>query len=763
MEHDPVASRALSERWRLRATYTVLELRDGAREHFLRAWRAWRADPTDQRCAKLHVAAVMTDWKAAHQTHAADQLELASLADIEPADSMLAPHARNATAPDTDSCEQALNAAWPAPIAGLHRLEFDGGQVVLTLAYATVPDALSGFWLRADEMWIDDSSVGARRTTPQSAVDATTDAHPADELRALQPHAKASRAATLNHEAADKVPAELAKGIARLAAEGSLLFVSSLPAIDRSLRHSGFEVFDHGDSRCADPDTDPSNAPLSASGLDASVRVFRFSPRWRVRRHEPPAPHIEPDRERIVRAAHHAIEDRRSVRALQRNNASPPVNVTSVDTVATPATSFTAATPGRIAPATSRTKYHDVVIIGAGLAGCAMAERLASRGLRLALIDAADAPASAASGNPAGVFHPVIATDDSLASRATRAGFLYTLSYWRSLGHRGFAFDWRDDGLVQTATSDDEEAAFRSAIDTLGLPADLVRYVSIADAEYRLGLRPSFGGLWFEHGGIVEPVSLCRAQLQAAHASTSLDLAFNTRIKTLEQSAHGWHVLDEQGHVVAEARAVVLANSNHASRLASLDYAPTRPIRGQLSWIEEPALAVLKRPVIGDGYLLPPLRGHHRQLTGASYELDDEDTALREASQSENIARLQRLIPGSADVLAERQPSLPLAGRVALRCATSDRMPMIGQLADEQAARRDAASLSGAWPLDLPRQPGLFGAYGYGSRGLIWAALGAEIVASQIAGEPLPVPRYLADAFDPARFLMRALRQRELR
>jgi tRNA 5-methylaminomethyl-2-thiouridine biosynthesis bifunctional protein len=89
-------------------------------------------------------------------------------------------------------------------------------------------------------------------------------------------------------------------------------------------------------------------------------------------------------------------------------------------------------------------------------------------------------------------------------------------------------------------------------------------------------------------------------------------------------------------------------------------------------------------------------------------------------------------------------------------------MPMIGQLADEHAARRDAQRLSGAWPLDLPRMPGLYGAFAFGSRGLVWAALAAELVASQIEGEPWPVERELAEAIDPARFLLRALRHGEI-
>jgi len=85
-------------------------------------------------------------------------------------------------------------------------------------------------------------------------------------------------------------------------------------------------------------------------------------------------------------------------------------------------------------------------------------------------------------------------------------------------------------------------------------------------------------------------------------------------------------------------------------------------------------------------------------------------------------------------------------------------MPLIGAVADEEAALAHAADLNGAHLADVPRQPGLYAAFGYGSRGLVWAALGAELVASQIEGEPLPVDKKLADGVDPARFLLRVLR-----
>ena len=49
--------------------------------------------------------------------------------------------------------------------------------------------------------------------------------------------------------------------------------------------------------------------------------------------------------------------------------------------------------------------------------------------------------------------------------------------------------------------------------------------------------------------------------------------------------------------------------------------------------------------------------------------------------------------------------------------------------------------------------PGLHFATGLGSRGLLWAPLGAELIACMLEGEPLPLGRDLAGALSPGRFL----------
>ena len=83
---------------------------------------------------------------------------------------------------------------------------------------------------------------------------------------------------------------------------------------------------------------------------------------------------------------------------------------------------------------------------------------------------------------------------------------------------------------------------------------------------------------------------------------------------------------------------------------------------------------------------------------------------------------------------------------------------LAGAIADVAAARANAASLSGVQAGDLPRLRGLYAAVGYGSRGLIWSGLAAELIASQLEGEPAPLEADLLDALDPGRFVMKRLR-----
>ncbi|PRF36261.1 bifunctional tRNA (5-methylaminomethyl-2-thiouridine)(34)-methyltransferase MnmD/FAD-dependent 5-carboxymethylaminomethyl-2-thiouridine(34) oxidoreductase MnmC [Burkholderia multivorans] len=395
------------------------------------------------------------------------------------------------------------------------------------------------------------------------------------------------------------------------------------------------------------------------------------------------------------------------------------------------------------------------LVIGAGVAGCAVIERLAARGWNVTLIERHERIASEASGNPAGVFHPLMTRDDNVASRLTRAGFLYAVARWRALEKGGHAFARSTRGMVHLAESADDFARMRDAFDALGAPSDYAKLLDTDAARAYLDLPVAHGGLLFPHGGAVWPAALADAQCTAA--GDRVQRLTRTEVARLERNGDEWHALDAHGRTLAQAPVVVLANAGDAVRLAGLRHVALQPVRGQLTLLPAGSASPLPCPAIGDGYAVPLDDG--TLLIGATFEPDDVDPAIRVAGHAENLERVRRLLPGLIDDV----PALDtLRGRVAFRWVAGDRLPLIGPLADEAQAVANARALSGAKARDLPRMPGLYGAFGYGSRGLVWAALGAELIASQLDGEPWPIERELAEAVDPARFLIRALRARQV-
>ncbi|NIF79855.1 bifunctional tRNA (5-methylaminomethyl-2-thiouridine)(34)-methyltransferase MnmD/FAD-dependent 5-carboxymethylaminomethyl-2-thiouridine(34) oxidoreductase MnmC [Paraburkholderia sp. Cy-641] len=609
---------ALPGRWQNRRTFTVLETGFGMGINFLVTWAAWRADPS--RCERLHFVSIEK------QPFSADDLRRV--------------YAKTLSEPLIASLADTLAHAWPMLVPGTHRLEFEGGRVVLTLVFADAADSLPALRLRADAFYLD-GFAPAKNPELWSPV--------------------------------------IFKSLARVAGEGATFSTySSAGDVKRALTQCGFEY-----------------RKVDGFGWKRAMLVGHFAPRWRVRRYEPPAP--------FAHAERHAV------------------------------------------------------VIGAGLAGCAVIERLAARGWRVTSLERHASVAQDASGNPAGVFHPMISRDDSVASRVTRAGFLYTLNRWAALEAAGHRLARGGEGLLQIAADDDEARSIGAAIATFRYPSDCVRPVSASEASALAGMPLARGGWFFAHGGWIDPASLCAAQFAAA--GERLERRFGVEVARLERTGDQWTVFDIAGNAVVRAPVVIVAGAHEAARIAGLRHAPTRSIRGQLSLLPPGTVAPLALPVIGEGYAVPLANGV--TLAGATYELDDPDTSLRTDGHRENIERVAQMLPAFASALDVAQPAAiaELAGRVAFRCVTSDRMPMIGQLADEAAATRDAARLRGAWPLDLPRVDGLYGAFAYGSRGLVWAALGAELIASQIEGEPWPLERDLAEDIDPARFLLRGLRQ----
>ena len=201
----------------------------------------------------------------------------------------------------------------------------------------------------------------------------------------------------------------------------------------------------------------------------------------------------------------------------------------------------------------------------------------------------------------------------------------------------------------------------------------------------------------------------------------------------MERVGEQWRVRDASGAIVAEAPVVVLASAADAARLVDLGTDSLRNVRGQQSYLPSPPFAAPRVVIGGDGYVLPEHEGI--AVCGATYDLDQTTTEMDVASHLLNVARVEHMLPGSTTQV----DCSGLDGGVGIRCVATDRMPMLGAIVDVAATRARAAELTGAHLVDLPRHPGVYGAFAFASRGLTWTLLAAEQLASQLEGEPLPI------------------------
>lgn len=386
------------------------------------------------------------------------------------------------------------------------------------------------------------------------------------------------------------------------------------------------------------------------------------------------------------------------------------------------------------------------LVIGAGIAGCAVAERLVTRGWRIQLVDRETRPAMAASGNPVGLLHPVITSDDNHHARIVRAAHLYAVRLLDRLAARHAGLAWNPRGILQLARDAAQEAEQEASCKSLGFPTDYVRYANRDEASALAGLPLATGGWYYPEGGWISPAAFCRALLEAAGDGVALTM--QRSVNALRRTAEGWQALAADGVSIGEAPLVVLANAQGIQPLAASCELPLTKIRGQISLLPAGAVPGLAMALCGNGYVIPEVGGRH--CCGATFDLDDDDPAVREDSHRTNLGHLRALLP-SLDLSGV--DTATLAGRVGFRSASLDRLPLVGPLPDRSAALGRSPPL-----FKVPRLPDLHALAALGSRGMVLAPLMAELLAARIEGETLPLERTLVDALDPARFLVRRQR-----
>jgi len=373
----------------------------------------------------------------------------------------------------------------------------------------------------------------------------------------------------------------------------------------------------------------------------------------------------------------------------------------------------------------------DVVVVGAGLAGCIVALLLARAGVHTVVVEER-APGRGATGRSAGFLirgtadHPdrvaeVIGQERAVALwRYTEASMDYLIALVTGLG-----IDCalrRDGGLVLALDGDEAQCLKRSRA-----LVDTGELWSAREVEQRTGFR-HFAGGWFRAGdGMLDPARLCRGLAQAA-MQAGARIVCGVRVLGVDEDG-ALRIRTDAGDVHAER--VVLA-VNAALPLVDERFAASLyPVRAQM-------LATAP----AEGPCLPwPVYAHH----GYEYWRQEPAGELlfggcrwaeepkRECGVSDDTCLSERILSAQHDFVRRHLPrfaALPVTATWAgIMAFTADSMPLVGAVPG--STRRIVCA-------------------GWNGHGLAQAPLSARIVAESILGQP--GDDVLPAGLSPARF-----------
>ena len=276
-------------------------------------------------------------------------------------------------------------------------------------------------------------------------------------------------------------------------------------------------------------------------------------------------------------------------------------------------------------------------MIGAGIAGAALARALSRQGCAVTVLDQAE-PGAGASGNAAALVTPRLDAGDGPAAR------LHALAFARA------AALYADEtpgaviatGALQLHRTERDAARFTTISAFDGFDPATLQPLTAPDVAARIGEAEAPGGLHLHEACVVEPLAVLSVWLVGATVTPA-------SVAALERSAEGdWRLLDDAGECIAQADAVVVAVGAAARRL--LPTLALRPVRGQVSTAATPFDGA---PAAWGGYAIPTREG---VLFGASHGPGDAGDDIRTQDAAANLERLKQGRPGLAARVAAPEP-----------------------------------------------------------------------------------------------------------
>jgi tRNA 5-methylaminomethyl-2-thiouridine biosynthesis bifunctional protein len=331
-----------------------------------------------------------------------------------------------------------------------------------------------------------------------------------------------------------------------------------------------------------------------------------------------------------------------------------------------------------------------VAIIGAGLAGCALAYVLKHAGAEPVIYEAGGEIAPEASGNPVGLYNPRFTAEFGPEAEFYSSAFESVLGVFERL----MGIDWNPCGALHLINDEKKEKRFAQAVQSWPVPQ--MRIVDAAEASEIAGVELSHQALYLPRSGSVSPKKLCAAYVRG------VEVQFNSYQAPQENNA-----------------CVVLACGMGA--LKFIPHLPLQSVRGQITLVKASASSLkLKTNLCYGGYMSTALGGQH--IVGSTFQrwLDHTDHLAQD--DHDNLAKLYSHVPDFSGLEV-------VGARAALRTTAPDHCPVVGKVAEN-----------------------LYVSTAHGSHGILSSWMAAEIIASMILNSESSVSQAVLKRVSPDRF-----------
>lgn len=396
-----------------------------------------------------------------------------------------------------------------------------------------------------------------------------------------------------------------------------------------------------------------------------------------------------------------------------------------------------------------------IIVVGAGIAGLVQTLTLVRQGFEVTLIDKGDKPLSGASSQPQLIMYAKYPKQMNAEGQLLFHAHSVAQRYYQHEQAKSKISFWHPIGLTQLAWNNDEAEKQNTFIRNYDLPKSHVKKLSAEELTLLSGISLQHPGLYFEDSGWLDTHKFSNYVLNL----NGVEFFGDIQAHGIKKDSDGtWSLETSKGSMTADN--IVICAAYGVRELLSELQLPLKLLRGQTTQIVNNSLSSLNCVLCGEGYLSPSLSNTKELHLGATYDLGNTDGCYKEEDNLKNLEQLEKWLPDSSILDAK---SIVTGGKAGLRTTSSDYTPIAGPVPDMPAMAREFSGLK--QNAKACRESygsylkGLYVNVGYGSKGLTFAPVCADLISSHIKATPCGQTHTMQKMLSPARFLIRKLKK----